>query len=183
MTLRFVDDQHGSPTFTADLAAALVTLGTERRPGTFHITNSGATTWWAFVRAVLAEVGADPERVHAIGTSDLVPPRPAPRPANSVLDNMALRLSGLCPPAPVAGWSVQTGLRPHGPRGFPMTTRTNARDTRQRSRTVAVIGAGYVGLPSAATLAHFGHRVVLAERDQPASMRCEPGACPLSRPG
>jgi dTDP-4-dehydrorhamnose reductase len=98
--LQFVDDQHGSPTFTADLAAALVTLGTERRPGTFHITNSGATTWWAFVRAVLAEVGGDPERVHPIGTADLVPPRPAPRPANSVLDNMALRLCGFAPLPP-----------------------------------------------------------------------------------
>jgi dTDP-4-dehydrorhamnose reductase len=93
--LRFVNDQHGSPTFTADLAAAIVTLGIDRRPGTFHITNGGATTWWGFVRAVLAEVGADPERVHAIGTAELDPPRPAPRPANSVLDNMALRLAGL----------------------------------------------------------------------------------------
>jgi dTDP-4-dehydrorhamnose reductase len=97
--LHFVDDQHGSPTFTADLAAAIVTLATERRPGTFHVTNSGATTWWGFVRAVLAEVGADPERVHAISTAELDPPRPAPRPANSVLDNLALRLSGL-PPLP-----------------------------------------------------------------------------------
>jgi dTDP-4-dehydrorhamnose reductase len=98
-TLTFVDDQHGSPTFTADLAAAIVTLGTDRRPGTFHVTNSGATTWWGFVRAVLAAAGADPERVRAISTAQLDPPRPAPRPANSVLDNMALRLGGL-PPLP-----------------------------------------------------------------------------------
>jgi dTDP-4-dehydrorhamnose reductase len=97
--LHFVDDQHGSPTFTADLAAVLVTLGTGRRPGTFHVTNSGTTTWWGFVRAVLAEAGADPERVHPIKTADLDPPLLAPRPANSVLDNMALRLSGL-PPLP-----------------------------------------------------------------------------------
>ncbi|MBV8463247.1 MAG: dTDP-4-dehydrorhamnose reductase [Acidimicrobiales bacterium] len=93
--LRFVDDQHGSPTFTADLAPAIVTLGIDRRPGLFHVTNSGATTWWGFVRAVLAEAGADPERVHPISTAELDPPRPAPRPANSVLDNMALRLNGL----------------------------------------------------------------------------------------
>jgi dTDP-4-dehydrorhamnose reductase len=97
--LRFVDDQHGSPTFTADLAPALVTLGIDRRPGIFHVTNGGATTWWGFVRAVLAEAGADPERVRAISTAELDPPRPAPRPAYSVLDNMALRLSGL-PPLP-----------------------------------------------------------------------------------
>ena len=93
--LRFVDDQRGSPTFTADLAPAVVTLGLDRRPGIFHVTNSGATTWWGLVRAVLAEAGGDPERVHPIGTAELDPPLVAPRPAYSVLDNMALRLSGL----------------------------------------------------------------------------------------
>ena len=93
--LHFVNDQQGSPTFTADLAPAIVTLGLDRRPGLFHATNSGATTWWGLVRAVLAEAGADPERVRPITTAELDPPRPAPRPANSVLDNMALRLSGL----------------------------------------------------------------------------------------
>ncbi len=98
-TLRFVDDQRGSPTFTADLAAAVVTLGTDRRPGVFHVTNVGTTTWWGFVRATLEAAGADPGRVQPISTPELDPPRPAPRPANSVLDNMALRLSGL-PPLP-----------------------------------------------------------------------------------
>ena len=93
--LRFVDDQHGSPTFTADLAPAIVTLGLDHRPGIFHVTNSGTTTWWGFVRAVLELAGSDPERVKAIATAELDPPRPAPRPANSVLDNMALRLGGL----------------------------------------------------------------------------------------
>jgi dTDP-4-dehydrorhamnose reductase len=94
--LRFVNDQHGSPTFTADLAPAIITLGLDRRPGIFHVTNSGATTWWGFVRTVLAEAGADPERVHPISTAALDAERyPAPRPENSVLDNMALRLSGL----------------------------------------------------------------------------------------
>ena len=94
--LRFVDDQHGSPTFTADLAPAIVTLGLDRRPGVFHVTNSGATTWWGFVRAVLAEAGGDPERVKPVPTAELDSSRYlAPRPANSVLDNMALRLAGL----------------------------------------------------------------------------------------
>jgi dTDP-4-dehydrorhamnose reductase len=93
--LRFVDDQQGSPTFTADLAPAVVTLGLDRRPGVFHVTNRGATTWWGLVRAVLAEAGADPERVKPISTAELDPPLTAPRPAYSVLDNMALRLSGL----------------------------------------------------------------------------------------
>ncbi len=93
--LRFVDDQHGSPTFTADLAAAVVTLALDRRPGTFHVTNQGATTWYGFVRAVVEAAGGDPSRVEPIATADLHPPRPAPRPVNSVLDNAALRLSGL----------------------------------------------------------------------------------------
>jgi dTDP-4-dehydrorhamnose reductase len=91
--LRFVDDQHGSPTFTADLAPVVVTLGLDRRPGIFHVTNSGVTTWFGFVRAILAAAGADPERVKPIRTTDRNDP--APRPAYSVLENMALRLSGL----------------------------------------------------------------------------------------
>jgi len=93
--LRFVDDQHGCPTFTADLARALVRLGSDRRPGTFHVTNQGETTWFGFVREVLSAAGHDPSRVEAIATADLDPPRPAPRPANSRLDNAGLRLSGL----------------------------------------------------------------------------------------
>jgi dTDP-4-dehydrorhamnose reductase len=91
--LRFVDDQHGSPTFTADLAPAVITLGLDRRPGIFHVTNGGVTTWCGLVRAILAEAGADPARVKSIRTADR--DDPAPRPAYSVLDNMALRLSGL----------------------------------------------------------------------------------------
>ncbi len=160
--LRFVDDQHGSPTFTADLAPAVVTLGLDRRPGLFHATNSGATTWWGFVRAVLAEAGADPERVLPIKTHEYDPPLLAPRPAYSVLDNMALRLSGL--PALPAWEDGLARLGPGSPRtdGGGMSHSGSGHEKRHR---VAVIGAGYVGLPTAATLAHFGHHVVLAERD------------------
>jgi len=93
--LRFVDDQQGTPTFTADLAPAIVGLALDRRPGTFHVTNQGETTWFGFARAVLVSAGLDPRRVEAITTEQLDPPRPAPRPANSRLDNAALRLSGL----------------------------------------------------------------------------------------
>jgi dTDP-4-dehydrorhamnose reductase len=93
--LRFVDDQRGSPTFTADLAAAIVTLALDRRPGVHHVTNQGDASWYELVRAVLQAAGHDPGRVEPIATSDLDPPRPAPRPANSVLDNAALRLGGL----------------------------------------------------------------------------------------
>jgi dTDP-4-dehydrorhamnose reductase len=90
--LRFVDDQRGCPTFTEDLAAMLLRLGAGRRTGLFHVTNQGATTWFQFARDVVNAAGLDPAIVEPIGTSDLFPPRPAPRPANSVLDNAALRL-------------------------------------------------------------------------------------------
>ena len=93
--LRFVEDQIGHPTFAADLAAMLVRLAIDRRPGVFHVTNQGAVSWYEFVRDILAAAGHDPSRVEPIRTVDLDPPRPAPRPANSVLDNAALRLSGI----------------------------------------------------------------------------------------
>lgn len=93
--LSFVDDQIGHPTFADDLARAVRRLVVERRAGIFHVTNQGSCSWYEFARAVLTASGADPARVGPIATADLVPARPAPRPANSVLDNAALRLSGL----------------------------------------------------------------------------------------
>jgi dTDP-4-dehydrorhamnose reductase len=94
-TLAFVDDQRGSPTFTADLAVTLRRLVLDRRPGIFHVTNQGEVTWYELVRDILELAGHDPDKVKPISTAELDPPRPAPRPANSVLDNAALRLSGL----------------------------------------------------------------------------------------
>jgi len=92
--LRFVDDQRGCPTVAADLATMLRTFVVERLPGTWHVTNQGPVSWFEFAGAVLRAAGDDPARVAPITTADLQPPRPAPRPANSVLDNRALRLSG-----------------------------------------------------------------------------------------
>jgi len=94
-TLSFVDDQRGHPTFADDLAAMTRRLVDDRRPGLFHVTNQGAVSWYQFARSVLEAAGHDPERVQPIKTADLDPPRPAPRPANSVLDNVALRLAGV----------------------------------------------------------------------------------------
>jgi dTDP-4-dehydrorhamnose reductase len=93
--LTFVDDQRGQPSFADDLAPMIRRLAVERRPGIFHVTNQGAVSWFEFARAVLEVAGLDPARVRPIPTADLDPPRPAPRPANSVLDNAALRLGGL----------------------------------------------------------------------------------------
>jgi dTDP-4-dehydrorhamnose reductase len=93
--LNFVDDQRGCPTFADDLATMLVRLAVARTPGVFHVTNQGPTTWYGFARDVLAVAGMGPERVEPIKTAELVPPRPARRPANSVLDNAVLRLLGI----------------------------------------------------------------------------------------
>jgi dTDP-4-dehydrorhamnose reductase len=95
--LAFVDDQRGHPTFTADLAPALRRLAVDRRSGIHHVTNQGAVSWYEFVAEILAAAGHDPARVRPIATADLDPPRPAPRPANSVLDNAAWRAAGYDP--------------------------------------------------------------------------------------
>jgi len=100
--LAFVDDQHGCPSFTAELAPAMRRLAAARLPGTFHLTNSGPTTWFGFVQAIVAAAGGSADQVRPIATADLDPPRPAPRPANSVLDNLGLRLAGH---PPLAHWS------------------------------------------------------------------------------
>ena len=93
--LSFVDDQHGCPTFTADLAPLLRRVALDRRSGVIHATNQGPTTWFGFAQAVVAAMGKDPAIVSPVSTADLQPPRPAPRPANSVLDNAVLRAGGV----------------------------------------------------------------------------------------
>ncbi len=93
--LSFVDDQFGHPTFASDLAAMLVRLTVERRPGRFHVTNQGAVSWYDFVREILVSADLDPGLVTAISSTELNPPRPAPRPQYSVLENAALRESGI----------------------------------------------------------------------------------------
>jgi dTDP-4-dehydrorhamnose reductase len=93
--LSFVDDQRGHPTFTSDLAPMLRRLAVDRRPGVHHVTNQGAVSWFEFVQEIFRVAGHDPDRVQPISTAELQPPRPAPRPANSVLDNAVLRLGGL----------------------------------------------------------------------------------------
>ncbi|HEX6754494.1 MAG TPA: dTDP-4-dehydrorhamnose reductase [Mycobacteriales bacterium] len=98
-TLDVVDDQRGSPTWSRDLAGALVTFaGSAAPPGVYHATNSGDTTWYGLARAVLAEIGADPDRVRPTTTDRF--PRPAPRPAYSVLSDASWRAAGLPPLRP-----------------------------------------------------------------------------------
>jgi dTDP-4-dehydrorhamnose reductase len=94
-SLAFVDDQRGHPTFTADLAPVLRRLALDRRSGVHHATNQGAVSWFEFARAVVGAAGRDPAMVAPISTAELDPPRPASRPANSVLENAVLAASGL----------------------------------------------------------------------------------------
>lgn len=95
-TVDVVDDQRGSPTWTADLATALVGLAAAADrvpPGVLHCVNSGQTTWYGLAQAVFTELGVDPQRVRPTTTADF--PRPAPRPANSVLDTTSWTAAGL----------------------------------------------------------------------------------------
>lgn len=93
-SLTFVDDQRGCPTSAADLAPVLADLALSRCPGIYHVTNQGPTSWYGLARDVAGMAGFDPDIVQPISTDQLDPPRAAPRPANSVLDNLALRLLG-----------------------------------------------------------------------------------------
>jgi dTDP-4-dehydrorhamnose reductase len=95
-TVTVVNDQSGQPTWTVDLAGAIVRLVEARAPfGTYHGTSSGETTWFGFAQAIFAELGLDPERVKPTTTDAF--PRPAPRPAYSVLGHEAWRGAALDP--------------------------------------------------------------------------------------
>jgi dTDP-4-dehydrorhamnose reductase len=93
--LAFVSDQIGCPTFTADLAPMVRRIAVDRRTGVHHVTNQTATSWYGFARDVVAAMGKNPDMVRPITTAELQPARPAPRPANSVLDNAVLRMAGV----------------------------------------------------------------------------------------
>ncbi|HEY2764364.1 MAG TPA: dTDP-4-dehydrorhamnose reductase [Pseudonocardiaceae bacterium] len=100
-TVRVVDDQVGNPTWTHDLADGLVALALAADrvpPGVLHCVNAGSTTWFGLARAVFTEIGADPGRVQPCRTAEF--PRPAPRPANSVLDTAGWVAAGLPAPRP-----------------------------------------------------------------------------------
>jgi dTDP-4-dehydrorhamnose reductase len=102
--LSVVDDQRGTPTWSVDLAAGLldlaVAIAENRAPAdrVLHRTGAGETTWFGLARAVFEELGADPERVQPCTTAEH--PRPAPRPAYSVLSDAAWRAAGLVPAMP-----------------------------------------------------------------------------------
>ena len=93
--LKFVDDQIGNPTFADDAAEMIVRIATEKRSGTWHVTNQGEVSWYEFAREVLIAGGFDADKVVPIKTHELQPPRPATRPFNSVLNNGSLKRAGI----------------------------------------------------------------------------------------
>ena len=87
-TVDVVDDQHGQPTWTVDVASQIIALvHSTAAPGIYHATSSGQTTWFGLAREIFGLLGADPARVRPIPSGALS--RPAPRPANSVLGHDA----------------------------------------------------------------------------------------------
>jgi dTDP-4-dehydrorhamnose reductase len=95
--LKVVDDQIGSPTYTLDLARFLLELVRTDHYGIYHASNTGACSWYGFAKAIFEERGLD-VRVVPCTTAEF--PRPAPRPAYSVLDHGAIRARGFEPLRP-----------------------------------------------------------------------------------
>ena len=105
--LRIVDDQHGAPTSSRQLARAVAELlsgnHTEREAtsadidrlrglgGIYHATAQGETTWFGFAQAIFAEYARVPGRAFTAPRLVAIPtlefPTPARRPANSRLSN------------------------------------------------------------------------------------------------
>lgn len=101
-----VDDQVGQPTWTRDVADLVLRLVEADAPaGTYHATSSGQTSWFGFAREVVAAAGLDPSIVTP--TDSAAFPRPAPRPAYSVLGHGALERLGI---APIGDWEQRWAL-------------------------------------------------------------------------
>lgn len=91
--LQVVHDQIGSPTYTVDLATFVKQLISTELYGTYHVSNAGPCSWYEFAKAIFEEAGVNDVQVLPVTTAEF--PRPAPRPAYSVMDHMAIRLNGL----------------------------------------------------------------------------------------
>ena len=94
--LSVVNDQRGSPTFTLDLASAIVQLCHAQARGIVHVTNSGDCTWYDFATEIVRESGLA-TAVKPVTTAEF--PRPAKRPAYSVLSPESLRAYEIRMPA------------------------------------------------------------------------------------
>lgn len=95
-SLKVVHDQKGSPTYTVDLANFLIEIMKSEKYGVYHASNSDACTWYEFTQAIFEEarqlglnIIANPE---PCSTAEF--PRPAHRPANSVMEHLSIRTNG-----------------------------------------------------------------------------------------
>jgi dTDP-4-dehydrorhamnose reductase len=95
--IRVVDDQISAPTFTVDLASALLDLIAKDGRRTFHITNAGECSWYEFAQEIFRLIGLQP---NLTPTSTAEYGAPALRPAYSVLENRRIREMGLQQPRP-----------------------------------------------------------------------------------
>jgi dTDP-4-dehydrorhamnose reductase len=91
--LRVVNDQKGSPTYSKDLAAHTRTMIAASCRATYHVTNTGACTWYELASSAVNWACMENVPITPVSTSEF--PRPAPRPANSVLANARLERDGL----------------------------------------------------------------------------------------
>ena len=96
--LRMVADQRLSPTFTADLAAALIEAVEARATGLLHLTASGECSWFEFTEAIL-QIAQVQAAVEPVATT--VAPGGVDRPLNGVLARPAADSLGL---SPLRGW-------------------------------------------------------------------------------
>jgi dTDP-4-dehydrorhamnose reductase len=123
-TVEVVADQHGQPTWTADVAEQIIALVRSGAPaGIYHATSSGQTTWLGLAREIFWLLGADRSRVVAIRSSALT--RPALRPAYSVLGHDAW---ARCGTAPITDWRL--ALR----RAFPQLAGKTSRGAHLAAR-------------------------------------------------
>ena len=86
--LKVVDDQVGCPTWTVDLANAIVKIIEVKPYGTYHTCGGGSTSWYGFAKEIFNKAGIE-VNLKPCTTSEF--PRPATRPAYSIMDN-----DGLC---------------------------------------------------------------------------------------
>ena len=91
--LRVVNDQKGSPSYSKDLAAHTLRMIAAGCRSTYHVTNSGYCTWYELASEAVARAGMQSIPIAPVSSSEF--PRPALRPANSVLANAHLERDGL----------------------------------------------------------------------------------------
>lgn len=96
--VKVVDDQRGRPTLADDLARATVDSVGRGATGILHLANEGITTWYGLAREIASIAGLDFERVTPCSTDEF--PRPAPRPADSVLNSERVAGLGINPMPP-----------------------------------------------------------------------------------